>query len=50
MDPVPGETRWQKMVSLLTIISIEPAIFMQTFTWGLQMVITQNLMIEKVCR
>jgi len=50
MDPVPGETHWQKMVSLLSLISIEPAIFMQTFTWGLQMVITQNLMIEKVCR
>lgn len=50
MDPIPGENWRQKMAHVLNLISIEPAIFMQTFTWGLQMVITQNLLIEKVCR
>jgi len=50
MDPIPGDTWGQKMTHMLSLISIEPAIFMQTFTWGLQMVITQNLIIDKVCR
>jgi len=50
MDPIPGDTWCQKVVHVLKLITIEPAIFMQTFTWGLQMVITQNLIIEKVCR
>eukprot|EP00092_Neocalanus_flemingeri_P016667 GFUD01018030.1.p1 GENE.GFUD01018030.1~~GFUD01018030.1.p1 ORF type:complete len:510 (-),score=61.02 GFUD01018030.1:1014-2492(-) len=50
MDPIPRDTWGQKMSHALNLITIEPAIFMQTFTWGLQMVITQNLIIEKVCR
>ena len=50
MDPIPGDTWRQKIVHVVGLISIEPAIFMQTLTWGLQMVITQNLIIEKVCR
>ena len=50
MDPIPGDSWGQKIVHVLGLISIEPAIFLQTFTWGLQMVITQNLIIEKVCR
>ena len=32
------------------IITIEPAIFIQTLSWGLQSVISQNLLIEKCCR
>jgi len=40
----------KRMSSLVKMISIEPAVFLQTLTWGLQMVINQNLIIEKVCR
>ena len=32
------------------LITVEPAIFLQSFNWGLQSVISQNLMIAKVCR
>ena len=31
------------------IITIEPVIFLQTFTWGLSSVISQNLIIAKQC-
>jgi hypothetical protein len=29
---------------------IEPAVFLQTFSWGLQMVVSQDLLIAKTCR
>ena len=32
------------------LITVEPAIFLQSFNWGLQSVISQNMMIAKVCR
>jgi len=31
-------------------ITLEPALFLQTFSWGLSMVIGQNLLIDKCCR
>ena len=37
------------MRECLKIITIEPAIFLQTFTWGLGSVIGQNLLIAKQC-
>ena len=47
MEP-PEQPGWAaRLTSIRTIITIEPAIFLQTFTWGLQSVITQNLMISK---
>ena len=43
-------TKMQKLRDTLSLISLEPMIFLQTFTWGLSSVISQNLIIEKVCR
>ena len=44
----PDQPGWgARLRSIRNIITIEPAIFLQTFTWGLQSVITQNLMISK---
>jgi len=43
--------RWvQKMKDALSLLSLEPIIFLQTFTWGLGSVIQQNLIIAKVCK
>ena len=35
-------------LAIAKLITVEPAIFMQSFNWGLQSVISQNLMIAKV--
>ena len=40
----------QKVRQSLSLISLEPIVFLQTFTWGLASVIGQNLIIDKVCR
>ena len=42
-------SRWQRVKEALSLVSLEPVIFLQTFTWGLSSVIGQNLIIEKVC-
>ena len=39
-----------KMKDALSLLSLEPIIFLQTFTWGLGSVIQQNLIIAKVCK
>ena len=44
-----GQSWTKKMRDCLKIITIEPAIFLQTFTWGLGSVISQNLLIAKEC-
>ena len=36
------------LLAIAKLITVEPAIFMQSFNWGLQSVISQNLMIAKV--
>jgi len=38
------------LMAFAKVITVEPAIFLQSFNWGLQSVISQNLMIAKVCR
>ena len=43
------KTWGQKVKSALSNISLEPVIFTQAFTYGLSSVISQNLIIEKVC-
>ena len=40
----------QKFRQSLSLLSLEPIVFLQTFTWGLASVIGQNLIIDKVCR
>ena len=43
--------RWsQRIKHALSLLSLEPIIFLQTFTWGLGSVIQQNLIIAKVCK
>ena len=44
-----GHSWIQKLRGCSEIITIEPAIFLQTFTWGLASVIGQNLLIAKQC-
>ena len=44
-----GPSWIQKLRGCSEIITIEPAIFLQTFTWGLASVIGQNLLIAKQC-
>jgi len=39
-----------RLTAVAKIITVEPAIFLQTFCWGLQSVISQDLMIAKICR
>ena len=40
----------QKAKQSISLLSLEPVVFLQTFTWGLASVISQNLIIDKVCR
>jgi len=37
------------LMAFAKLITVEPAIFLQSFNWGLQSVISQNMMIAKVC-
>ena len=39
----------QMLMDLVSHLSLEPIIFLHTFTWALGSVIQQNLVIEKVC-
>jgi hypothetical protein len=45
---MPGWCRMLEGWKLSTCI--EPAVFLQTFSWGLQMVVSQDLLIAKTCR
>jgi len=46
-----GRRPWvQRARHVMSLLSLEPIVFLQTFTWGLSSVISQNLVIEKVCR
>jgi len=46
-------SKWQIWIRRLrecrSVMTIEPVIFLQTFTWGLASVISQNLLIAKQC-
>jgi len=47
---VQEQRTWgQKAKSAISKVSLEPIIFTMTFGWGLCMVISQNLIIDKVC-
>ena len=51
MEEQTSRTEWlQKIRQSLSLLSLEPIVFLQTFTWGLASVIGQNLIIDKVCR
>ena len=51
MEEQTSRMEWlQKVRQSLSLLSLEPIVFLQTFTWGLASVIGQNLIIDKVCR
>ena len=50
MESAQERRSWyQRLREGLSLVSLEPIIFLNSFTWGLCSVIGQNLLIEKVC-